>query len=371
MTPETKTCCGTFMIRTDGRYECIHCRKISLIRKENPPTPEETIAKLAKPKVLCVIPARMDSKRLPGKVLLAETGKPLIQHAWESAKAAEAITHVCIATSDEEILKVSFKYDSIEAAISSPVTAAFWPTREHNSGTDRVAEVAAENVIDYDIIINLQADEPEITGEDLDQLVHALVHHPEADMATLAWETEDPTVAYVGHNVKVVTDPSGRAIYFSRAGIPHQGKAAAERPTEAFIRGPWKIHAGVYAYRREFLLRFAAGPQSALELAEGLEQLRTLEMGAHIHVSMLSHPTRGIDTPEDYREFVKSQKVVSQTFSQLSEMMNSREGMIASVQNQIALLQQNLPLLDKTEDRKRVEEQIASLKETLSSLLTS
>lgn len=313
MTPETRTCCGTFMLRTGTTFECIKCGKTESIPQKKLPT-EETVERFGsiaatnaerytvKHKVLCVIPARMDSKRLPGKVLLAETGKPLIQHVWENAKSAKLI--------DETVIAIPAGEGELANSVRE-FSGVFRRTRDHQSGTDRAAECVQAYGGGHDIIINLQADEPEITGEDLDQLVHALVRRPEADMATLAWETTDATVAYVGHNVKVVTDPLGRAIYFSRAGIPHQGKAAAEGATEAFIRGPWKIHAGVYAYRREFLLDFAATPQSPLELAEGLEQLRALEMGAHIHVEMLGHPTRGIDTPGDYREFVASRKVVS------------------------------------------------------------
>jgi 3-deoxy-manno-octulosonate cytidylyltransferase (CMP-KDO synthetase) len=308
MTPETRICCGTFMLRTGNRFECINCQNIEWnvapsayseakvnegttavnnwlgeqLAKETSFLHQQFVGTVPKPKVLCVIPARIESTRLPRKVLLSETGKPLIQYAWEAAKAASLVDDVVIATDSEDVLGVAWAFGA-DAEATGPA----------NSGTDRVASLLGWLESDAEIVVNLQADEPDITGGDIDQLVRGLIERPEADMATMAWkEVDEPDIADDTNNVKAVTDPANRAIYFSRSRIPQTS--------------PWWIHSGIYAYRREFLLKFAQAPQSPLEISERLEQLRALEMGAWIHVERLSHPTRGIDTRADYDEFVRS-----------------------------------------------------------------
>lgn len=289
-----RTCCDTFMMKEPPGYYCYRCGRVELIRKEESP-------KL--PKVVCVIPARLDSRRLPRKVLLSETGKPLIQYAWEAASAAKWVDGVIIATDSEEVYRIAERFG-----------ARAWESQKpHNCGTSRVAEVASfvdreHEGSQADLILNLQADEPDITPEDIDQLVRAMHENPDAQMGTMAWQTEELVEAVDESNVKVVFDDSRRALYFSRNPIPsHHGHQQwkREQPGRAVICR-WWIHAGIYAYRREFLLRFAETPQSPLERSEGLEQLRALELGAHIHVEPLSHPTRGIDTEADYRAFVES-----------------------------------------------------------------
>lgn len=285
MTTDRMLCCNTFMLRTGNYFHCCICGQKTLKLNAKP-----LELKIPKTRVICVIPARLPSSRLPGKVLLSETGKPLIQYAWEAAQESKMIHGVTIAAECNEIV------DAAEA-----FGARAWKSQNlHNCGTSRVAEVAS--YIDgshpdrqADLIINLQADEPDITGEDLDQLVQAMLDRPDVQMGTLAWETTDPAIAHSPDKCKVVTHPNGRAIYFSRSPVPCNLK-----------QGRWQIHAGVYAFRRRFLLEFAKSPSSYLELAEGLEQLRAVEMGAQIHVERLSHPTRGIDTPEDYAAFVSA-----------------------------------------------------------------
>jgi 3-deoxy-manno-octulosonate cytidylyltransferase (CMP-KDO synthetase) len=169
------------------------------------------------------------------------------------------------------------------------------------SGTDRVAEVARQHE-DWEIIVNLQGDEPEMTGEALDLAISLLVEQPKAQMATLAApirhreQLEDPAC------VKVVFDNCGRALYFSRSPIPYPREWSdllmnADPPL-------FYQHIGVYSYRREFLLQLASLPPARIEQVEKLEQLRVLAAGHSIAVGVVNHATPGIDTPEDYRAFV-------------------------------------------------------------------
>ena len=173
------------------------------------------------------------------------------------------------------------------------------------SGTDRVAEVA-RRLDGVDVVVNVQGDEPELSGESIDRVVALLEERPEAVMATLATpirsrrQLDDPAC------VKVVFDTSGRALYFSRSPIP-----CARQWDDALLTADpphFFQHVGLYAYRREFLLQLAAMPQSSLEIVEKLEQLRVLQAGCLIVVGVVNEPTFGIDTPEDYRAFVAKQR---------------------------------------------------------------
>jgi 3-deoxy-manno-octulosonate cytidylyltransferase (CMP-KDO synthetase) len=238
-----------------------------------------------------IIPARLASTRLPRKLLLAETGKPLIQHTYEAASRARRPAGVCVAADCEEIRQAVAAFGG-RAVLTDPAAP---------SGTDRVAEVA-RTMPEVDIVVNVQGDEPEIAGASIDLAVQLLAERPDAPMATLATpirnrrQLEDPAC------VKVVFDRSGRAMYFSRSVIP--------RPREwddaLLAAAPPRFyqHVGLYAYRREFLLQLAAMPPSPLELTEKLEQLRVLEAGQAILVGVIDEPTFGIDTPEDYQAFV-------------------------------------------------------------------
>lgn len=242
--------------------------------------------------VVGVIPARLQSTRLPRKLLLAETGRPLVQYAWASASRAKSLDAVIVAADSEEI----------RAAV-----VAFGGrcelTGEHPSGTDRIAEVVRRSLPDAEIIVNLQGDEPELPPAQIDLLVELLRSHPQAEMATLATPIRTVEQLESRSCVKAVCAADGRALYFSRSPVPC---VRDESPAELFARGaaPWLLHLGIYAYRRDFLLRLTQSPPSPLEQLEKLEQLRALEGGAAIQVAVVEQHSVGIDTPEDYARFV-------------------------------------------------------------------
>lgn len=242
----------------------------------------------------CIIPARYASTRLPGKPLARETGKFLIQHVYENAARARCFTRVVVATDDRRILE----------AVESFGGLARMTRADHPSGTDRIAEVAEG--LDAEIIVNVQGDEPDLAPELLERLVALLETSPQAEMATLAARCEDLDEVLSPSVVKVACDAGGRALYFSRSAIPFDRAAYLDgRPPRAdsFLK-----HIGVYAYRREFLLRFPTLPQTPLERSESLEQLRALENGCTIMVAEVAYRGRGIDTPEDYAAFVAAWK---------------------------------------------------------------
>ena len=239
-----------------------------------------------------IIPARMASTRLPRKLLLRETGKPLIQHTYEAALQAKLPSGVCVATDHEEIRAAVLSFGG-RAEMTSPDCA---------SGTDRVAEVA-RRMPEVDIVVNVQGDEPELAGESIDLAVRMLAEHPDAVMSTLATpirsrrQLEDPAC------VKVVFDRHAKAMYFSRSIIPHPREwsdSLLEAEPPHFYQ-----HVGLYAYRRDFLLQIAAMPPASLEKIEKLEQLRVLQAGHTMVVGVIRDTTFGIDTPEDYRTFVE------------------------------------------------------------------
>jgi len=237
------------------------------------------------------IPARLASTRLPRKLLLAETGKPLIQHTWESAREARSLTDVVIATDSAEI-----------AAVVSSFGGRCALTGEHPSGTDRIAEVVRRSTDMPDIVVNIQGDEPEVDPHSIDLLVQLLVEHPEAQMSTLATPIRKPEVRDSHSCVKVVCAEDGRALYFSRSLIPF---CRDQDPDQLLAtESPWLLHLGLYAYRRAFLMKLTKLPVSRLERLEKLEQLRALEAGAVIQVGLVERSAVGIDTPEDYARFV-------------------------------------------------------------------
>lgn len=240
-------------------------------------------------KTAIVIPARYASSRLPGKPLLRETGKYLIQHVYERACMARSAARVIIATDDNRI----------EAAVRSFGGNVVMTRDDHVCGTDRVAEVGRQ--LDVDAIINVQGDEPMIDPASLDLLAALLQRDPDADMATLAVPIRG-LEPYLNPNcVKVVCDASGRALYFSRSPIPfvRDGKPdfAAEPPQ--FLQ-----HLGLYAYRRPFLLSLSQLAPEPLEEMEKLEQLRVLSLGRRIQVGIVRQTSIGVDTREDYERFV-------------------------------------------------------------------
>ncbi len=250
--------------------------------------------------IVGVIPARFGSTRLPGKALLSETGRPLIQHVLEAARRAQSLQRIIVATDDPRI-----------AAAVERSGGEFMMTRaDHATGTDRVAEVAAR-LETARVIVNLQGDEPEISGVALDRVAALLSEDNEAPMATLATPIRDESIYRDPACVKVVCSARGRALYFSRSPIPHHRDGLPEpRASAAPIA---YLHLGLYAYRREFLLGLGKLSPSRLEAAEKLEQLRVLDAGYPIAVGIVEEPSVGIDTPEDYQRFVARWKAGQST----------------------------------------------------------
>ncbi|MHC5058789.1 MAG: 3-deoxy-manno-octulosonate cytidylyltransferase [Planctomycetota bacterium] len=255
-----------------------------------------------------VIPARLESTRLPRKLLLAETGRPLIAHTVERVLRAQeesegAITRVLVAADDEALA---------EAARAAGAEAVM--TRaDHACGTDRIAEAAGG--VPEDVIVNVQGDEPEVETGHVVTAARLLDRyeggdgtdgHDESDveMGTLAYPIMSREDFMDPNLVKVVLDRRGMALYFSRAPapFPREGRASA---TESLREGEWGLgHLGIYVYRKSFLMRYAELPRSALEEREKLEQLRALEAGEPIRVAVVTAPLgRAVDTREDYDEF--------------------------------------------------------------------
>jgi 3-deoxy-manno-octulosonate cytidylyltransferase (CMP-KDO synthetase) len=238
-----------------------------------------------------VIPARLASTRLPRKLLLNETGQTLLEHTYRAAQQARRPSGVCVAADHQEIAAAVQAFGG-DVVMTSP---------DCPSGTDRVAEVA-RRLPDADILVNVQGDEPELSGEAIDLAVELLESNPTAVMATLATPIRDRAKLNDPSCVKVVFDQSGRALYFSRSAVPH----ARDWRDEFLTSEPASFyqHIGLYAYRKDFLLQLAALPRTPLEKLENLEQLRVLEHGYALMVGVIDEPTLGIDTPEDYRAFV-------------------------------------------------------------------
>jgi 3-deoxy-manno-octulosonate cytidylyltransferase (CMP-KDO synthetase) len=241
-----------------------------------------------------VIPARLGSTRFAGKVLAKDTGKYLIEHTWQRACEAKSLDKVIIAADDEKVVEAAKSFGA-ECVLTSD---------KHQSGTDRIAEAAAN--IEADIIINLQADEPEIDPSNIDYLAKLLIDNKDCPMATLAAKFENKEQINDPNIVKVITDYSGKAIYFSRSPIPYSRQDNGIGEVGNYLR-----HIGIYAYRKDFLLKITTLPQSRLEQLEKLEQLRAIENGFPILVGMVKHVCDGIDTPEQYKEFVKRYKLKS------------------------------------------------------------
>lgn len=238
---------------------------------------------------ILVIPARFASTRLPGKPLLKDTGKYLLQHVYERASQSKLASRVLVATDDPRIAD----------AVASFGGHVVLTRSDHPTGTDRVAEVA--QALDADVVVNLQGDEPLLNPADLDLVITQLQQDPSAQMATLATPLLSLEQYHNPACVKVVFDDVGTAHYFSRSPIPFVRDGTpdfTQRPARFFL------HVGLYAYRRAFLLRFAATPPTPLEQLEKLEQLRALALGAKIKVGVIDEPTFGVDTREDYERFL-------------------------------------------------------------------
>lgn len=273
-------------------------------------------------KILACIPARYGSTRFAGKVLARDTGKFLIQHTYERACLAKLPGRVIIAADDERIVAAAKSFGA-ECVLTST---------EHKSGTDRIAEAIKKiadsgqwiadsndkeklNATRYtlnanDIVVNLQADEPELDPANIDYLTELLIKTKNSklktqnyQMATLATDFQSPEQIVNPNIVKVITDCNGKAIYFSRDPIPYDRESSGVGKVQQYLR-----HIGIYAYRKEFLLKISASPQTPLEKIEKLEQLRAIEYGYPILVGKVEHTSDGIDTPAQYAEFVKRYK---------------------------------------------------------------
>ncbi len=229
-------------------------------------------------KVLGVIPARYQSTRLPGKPLLQIAGKPMIQWVYEAAHTATLVDEIVVATDDQRIFDAVKQFGGAVEMTSA----------NHPTGTDRLAEVARRH--QCGLVINIQGDEPLIHGEVIDSIVRPLVDNSDLVMSTAKVRLVEQAQIDEPSVVKVVTDDNGLALYFSRSPIPYQRKKEAAQY--------WK-HVGLYGYRRDFLLKYVELPQSQLELAESLEQLRVLSYGYRIQVIEVAQDSVGVDTPDD------------------------------------------------------------------------
>lgn len=237
-----------------------------------------------------VIPARYASTRLPGKPLLNIAGKPMIAHVCERAREADA-QEIVVATDDERIFRTVDDL-GIKAVMTNP---------EHQSGTERIAEVARLCGWDHDeIIVNLQGDEPLIPPDYIREVASALAHEQHAGIATLAAEIIDNEEIFNPNAVKVVLNKSGLALYFSRAPIPWERGSFTHAGGTPSGKTPYLRHIGMYAYTVDFLNRYCQWEASPLESVEALEQLRILWHGGLIRVKTVARtPAAGVDTPED------------------------------------------------------------------------
>jgi 3-deoxy-manno-octulosonate cytidylyltransferase (CMP-KDO synthetase) len=244
---------------------------------------------------VAIIPARYASTRLPGKALLEIGGRPMILWTLERALAARNVSRAIVATDDQRI------QDAVRAAGYEAVMTA----RTHQSGSDRLAEVAAA-LDEALMIVNVQGDEPLISPRTIEMAIDQLANDEEAMIVTTSEQITEAADVLSEDVVKVVTDEAGRALYFSRSPLPlpreavrRHGTLGAALNAEPQLLKLFRKHTGLYAYRRSFLLEYTSWPPSKLERAEALEQLRALERGATIRVVETNEPSIGVDTAED------------------------------------------------------------------------
>lgn len=242
------------------------------------------------PKVVVVIPARFASTRLPGKPLVSLAGKPMVQRVYERAKQAQTVHRVIVATDDPRIMDVVAGFGG-----EARMTRA-----DHRTGTERIAEVAAQ--VEGDVFVNVQGDEPLIEPSSIDTAVGALLEEPAAQIATVATpirhagDIMDPNV------VKTVLDFEDNALYFSRAPVPWV------RDTQQKVHVKYWKHLGLYVFQRDALLEYPTLPLGELERVEQLEQLRWLENGWKIRVAEVTHDAVSVDVPEDVERVEKLMK---------------------------------------------------------------
>lgn len=242
-----------------------------------------------------VIPARLASERLPGKILLDLAGKPMLQHVWQRAMESSARS-VAIATDDDSIMDAARAFGA----------QAILTRTDHQSGSDRIAECAEKlGWPDDHLVVNLQGDEPLMPAACLDQVAALLIEQPECEVASLYWPISQADEVLNPNAVKVVTDLNDRALYFSRSPIPHaRSYDSVDAALGAGIE--WKRHLGLYAYRLGALRRFTSCSPTPLESSERLEQLRMMEQGGHIAMARACEfIPPGIDTAEDLQRVRK------------------------------------------------------------------
>ncbi len=242
-------------------------------------------------KVVGVIPARYGSTRFPGKALVSLHGKPLILHVVDRVREASLLNHFCVATDDDRIAE-AVRSTGCEVALTSKNCA---------TGSDRIAEVVRKQGKDWDIIVNIQGDEPYISPTVIDAVVEALMASPDCGVSTAMVPILRKEDFYSPHVVKAVADSQGRALYFSRSPIPSPDRLTPEElRAEDFCWG--MKHLGIYAYRKAILMDFTQWPQTPLEKRERLEQLRLMEHGIRIRIVEVAHDSIGVDTPEELAE---------------------------------------------------------------------
>lgn len=246
------------------------------------------------PRCLVVIPARYASSRFPGKPLVLLAGRPMIQHVYERACQARLADAVIVATDDQRIAEV----------ITACGGQVMMTSSTHPTGTDRVAEVAAQ--VACELVVNVQGDEPGIMPQVIDMLLQPFAEDATLVMTTLARPVRTLDELLSPNVVKVVVDQAGYALYFSRAPIPYDRSAWPQAPhllatsgTSPHVPDASRVHVGLYAYRRDFLLRLTQWPQTPLQQLESLEQLRVLEHGYRIRVVDTTYENIGVDTPAD------------------------------------------------------------------------
>ena len=245
--------------------------------------------------IIAIIPARYGSTRFPGKSLALIEDKPMVQWVYERTKRSRLVTRVIVATDDERIRKAVLDFGG-EAVMTSS---------DHPTGTDRIAEVA--RTLTCDIVVNVQGDEPLIHPDMIDETVAPLVDDVSIPMGTVCRKIEDRREAFDPNVVKVVFDKKGFALYFSRAPIPWDRDRWAGKNSfgDMPLAGPMYKHIGLYVYRRDFLLTYAKMPQTSLEAAEKLEQLRALESGYRIKTVVTGHESFGVDIPGDLSKILQ------------------------------------------------------------------
>lgn len=252
------------------------------------------------PRVLAIIPARWASSRFPGKPLANIVGVPMIQRVVKQAQKAKCITEVIVATDDSRIFDLVNKNGGI----------AIMTSAEHQSGTDRVAEVARDK--DCDIVVNIQGDEPLMPPQNIEKVVEPLIEDTSISVASLKILIQNPKDLLNNRITKVVVDKFNSALYFSKAPIPwDRDKWSVNAGDVSNFSAPlWFKHIGLYAYRKNFLMEYSTLPASPLEKIEKLEQLRILENGFSIKMVETNLDSIGVDSAADI-EIIEKQLALS------------------------------------------------------------